>query len=63
MGKRKSSNDNELKTKFQKISFNHQIKDSYICELHNHSSDICRIYDCSGFNKKYSENLIKYYIK
>jgi hypothetical protein len=63
MVKRKNNNDHELKTKFKKLSFNHQIKDAYLCDLHNHSRDICRIYDCCGFNKKHSENLIKYYIK
>lgn len=63
MVKRKHNNDDGLKSKFQKLSFNHQIKDTYICDLHSNSSEICRIYDCSGFMKKRSENLIKYYIK
>ena len=63
MSKRKNINDIDFESKFQKLTLSHQIKNSYICQVHNNSPEICRIYECSGFSKKNHENLLKYYIK
>ncbi len=63
MSKRKNSCNVEINTKFQKLNLNHQIKDMYHCDLHNHDKTICNIYDCSGFQKTITENFIKYYVK
>jgi hypothetical protein len=52
-------NEAELTSKFQKLNLNPKIKRNfeYYCLLHDNDVQICKIYDCCGFQNK--DNLIK----